>query len=171
VGSDAVVYLASALLGALVGGLVSLGVSSRSARRARRERYGEALLAALLAAQKKLAGATEDAPTTVRDEALEVWLQTELAATLELSRSGRRAMQARAAGLYEALTEGAVSGLDEELEEQLDVVTYLVVAWTAGHARGRDFARPTEELAPLFGPQFQDSEVPVRHRVSRRRTS
>ena len=56
---DAAVYVLAALLGALLGGIISLTVSVRSARRERRARYGESLVNALTAAERRLAAASE----------------------------------------------------------------------------------------------------------------
>lgn len=154
---DAAVYLSSALLGALVGGLISLMVSARSARRSRRARYGEALLSVLGQAHRRVAasasGASASEPLVLRDEAIELWARTELAAILERSRAGRRAMQGWGHHLHEVLSRG-VSGRPEleHLEHQLDLAVYLVIAWTAGRAKGRDFLRPASEVESLFGP-------------------
>ena len=74
-------YLLAALLGALVGGAISLIVSTRAARTERRARYGESLLNALAAAERRLASATEPEhhgpvllePILPREDAIAVW--------------------------------------------------------------------------------------------------
>jgi hypothetical protein len=97
----AAIYVSAALLGALLGGGISLLVSTRSARRERRARYGESLLNALTAAERRLASAAEPQqhgpvliePILLREEAVAVWSFTELASTPE-SPTGREAMRA-----------------------------------------------------------------------------
>ena len=93
--SDAFVYLAAAMLRALVGGLASFAVSARGARRDRRARYGESMLETLGAAHRKLAQADdaqgeEAAELNLRDEAINLWAQTELAqvSTSKAARAG-----------------------------------------------------------------------------------
>ena len=101
VGLDTGVYLLAALLGALVGGVISLIVSTRAARAERRARYGESLLNALAAAERRLASATEPQhhgpvllePILLREDAIAVWSCAELASTLE-SPAGQKAMRA-----------------------------------------------------------------------------
>lgn len=88
----------------------------------------------------------------LRDEAVAIWAQTELAATLSRTRSGRRAMQGWALHFNEALTRGAATKAQLEwLERQLDLAVYIVIAWTARHAEVRDFRRSGEEVEALFG--------------------
>jgi len=171
---DSAIYLASALLGALFGGLISLGVTARNARRDRRVRYGEAMLATLGQAHRKVGGASgtrgEPGPDPGRlvsgrllfpDEARAIWVQAELASTLEWRTSARRAIEGWALYFYEALSRGAGRELQLEwLEQQLEIGTYLVIAWTAGHAAGRDFRRSGHEVEALFGPHPSESETP-----------
>ena len=171
---DSAIYLASALLGALAGGLISLGVTARNARRDRRVRYGEAMLATLGQAHRKVGGASgtrgEPGPDPGRlvsgrllfpDEARAIWVQAELASTLEWRTSARRAIEGWALYFYEALSRGAGSELQLEwLEQQLEIGTYLVIAWTAGRATGRDFRRSGAEVEVLFGPHPSEGETP-----------
>ena len=167
--TDSSVYVASALLGAVLGGLISFVVSLRNARRERRARYGEALLTTLLETHRRVAeavgSAAEDEPaaidaTTTRDEAVALWAQTELASTLE-PRAGRRAMQAWSLQLYDMLTSGARGSAQLQwLEDCLDLAVYLVIAWTAGYASGRDFARSGSDVAQRFGPTVRSADMP-----------
>jgi hypothetical protein len=133
---DAAVYVSAALLGALLGGATSLIVSSRSARRVRRARYGESLLNALTAAERRLAPAAEPQqhgpaliePILLREEAVAVWSFTELASTLE-SPAGREAMRAWGLQLFDALVDGASN--DAQLMwlfSRLDLAVFLVSA-------------------------------------------
>ena len=46
------------------------------------------------------------------------------------------------------------------LFERLDLAVYLIIAWTAGHATGRDFARPGTEIARMFGPAPRAQDTP-----------
>lgn len=109
----AAVYVSAALLGALLGGAISLIVSIRSARRERRARYGESLLNALAAAERRLASATEPhehgpvllEPVLLR-EAIAVWSFAELASTLE-SPTGRKTMRAWGLQLFGDIVHGA----------------------------------------------------------------
>lgn len=160
---DAVVYLASALLGALIGGLSSFTISARGARRERRSRYGERLLTTLERAHHKLSDAAEryraeggppgGVALRAREEAIALWAQTELAAILEWS-AGRRAMQHWGHRMHDLLATETVRGEElARMEEQLDLGVYLVVAWTARHARGRDFALDDAEIARHFAPR------------------
>jgi hypothetical protein len=160
--TDSAVYLTAALMGAVVGGLISLSVSAQSARRERRARYGESLLATLTNAHRRLATAVamvEESSAlpgrvVLRDEAIAIWTQGELAATLEWSASGRRAMRDWATDFYELLSRGAGEVRElQSLDRQLDLGVYIVIAWTARHARGRDFRRPGSEIERLFGPR------------------
>lgn len=156
---DSAVYLTSALIGAVVGGLISLSVSAYSARRERRARYGESLLATLASAHRKLAealAADEAQPRRLvfRDEAIAIWTQGELASTLEWSAGGRRAMRDWTTHFYELLSCGAGEARElRSLDRQLDLGVYIVIAWTARHAKGRDFRRPASEIEELFGPR------------------
>jgi hypothetical protein len=171
--ADSAVYLASALLGSLVGGLISFAVSLTGSHRDRRARYGEALLETLGQAQGKVENAlatlpepSQDSPGAhreplrLRDEARLIWAQTELASTLEWTVNGRRAMQGRAAHFYEPLTRGIDDRPQLEwLEEQLGMGTYLVITWSARHAKGRDFRRPLKEIERLFGSKYRATEL------------
>jgi hypothetical protein len=161
------VYLIAALLGALLGGAISFSVSARSARRERRARYGESLLRALTAAERRIAallGPDDDVvmaePLLLREEAVAAWAQTELASTLESS-AGRRAMQAWGEQLYDSLSNGAHNRAQLEwLVTRLDLAVYLTIAWTAGYATGRDFSRPGTEIAAMFGPTPRAGDMP-----------
>lgn len=153
VSSDAVISLASALLGALVGGVASFAIASRGARRDRRARYGEAMLATLGVVHSKVAAARADpaAPVELRDEAISLWAQAELACTLEWRR-GRREMRAWVHRLHDTLINVKAGDTDlAALERQLDLGVYLVIAWTAREATGQDFARPAQEIDAHFG--------------------
>jgi hypothetical protein len=165
---DGVVYVLAALLGALLGGAISLILSARAARRERRARYGESLLNALAAAERRLASATEPQqrgfvlinPILLREEAIAVWSAAELASTME-SEAGRQAMRAWGAQLFDTVVHGAAN--DAQLVwlfERLDLAVYLTIAWTAGDATGRDFARPGAEIARMFGPSSQGQDAP-----------
>jgi hypothetical protein len=165
---DAAVYVLAALLGALLGGAISLIVSTRSARRERRARYGESLLNALSAAERGLASAAEPQqrgpvllePIWLREEAVAVWSSTELASTLE-SPPGRNAMRAWGLQLFDALVHGASNDAQILwLFNRLDLAVFLTIAWTAGDASGRDFARPGTEIASMFGPTAQAGDTP-----------
>jgi hypothetical protein len=165
---DAAVYVLAALLGALLGGAISLIVSIRSARRERRARYGESLLNALTAAERKLALAAEPQPQGpvlvepiwLREEAVAAWSFTELASTLE-SPPGRNAMRAWGLQLFDALVHGASNDAQmKRLFDRLDLAVFLTIAWTAGDATGRDFARPGTETASMFGPTLQAVDTP-----------
>ena len=46
------------------------------------------------------------------------------------------------------------------LFEQLDLAVYLTIAWTAGRATGRDFARPGTEIARMFAPAPGTQDTP-----------
>jgi hypothetical protein len=96
----------------------------------------------------------------LRDEAVAVWSQTALASTLEWP-AGRRAMQMWGLQIYESLSRG-VSGRAqlEWLEHRLDLAVYLVIAWTAGYASGRDFNRSGDEVERLFGPALHAGDMP-----------
>ena len=104
----------AALLGALVGGAISLIVSTRAARTERRARYGESLLNALAAAERRLASATEPEhhgpvllePILLREDAIAVWSRAELASTLE-SPAGQKAMRAWGLQLFGDIVHGA----------------------------------------------------------------
>ncbi|UOE44828.1 hypothetical protein [Agromyces larvae] len=160
--STELVYIAAALLGAVVGGFITMGVSARSARRERRARYGEALLSALNAAHRTIVArlahpaAGGGAHPAARDEALAIWIQTELAATMELPR-GRRSMQQWGAQFYEWLSDTADDDL-AWLDHRLDLGTYLVIAWIAGYAKGRDFALSADEVEGRFAPRFRQGD-------------
>jgi hypothetical protein len=165
---DAAVYVLAALLGALLGGAISLIVSIRSARRERRARYGESLLNALTAAERGLASAAEPQqhgpvliePIWLREEAVAVWSFTELASTLE-SPPGRNAMRAWGLQLFDALVHGASNDAQMKwLFDRLDLAVFLTIAWTAGDATGRDFARPGTEIASMFGPTLRAEDAP-----------
>lgn len=153
-----------------MGGLGSLAVSSRSARRDRRTRYGEALLGTLREAYRHVSAASGLDPEgtepgnagsiALRDEALSLWAQTELASTLERP-TGRQAIRAWSAQLYDALSQPPTNSEQvERLEHRLGLAVYLVSAWTAGHASGRDFARPGAEVEQIFAPARQSDGMP-----------
>jgi hypothetical protein len=165
---NAAVYVLAALLGALLGGAISLIESTRSARRERRARYGESLLKALTAAERALASVAEPQrhgpvllePILLREEAVAVWSFTELASTLE-SPTARKAMRAWGLQLFDALVHGASNDAQMTwLFERLDLAVYLTIAWTAGDATGRDFARPGTEIASMFGPALRAQDAP-----------
>ncbi|GAA1274774.1 hypothetical protein GCM10009646_72040 [Streptomyces aureus] len=155
--------MASALLGAVVGGLGSFAVSLQSARLARRTRYGEALLGTLREAHRHVApaasgsgprGVEPDGADSIvlRDEALALWAQTELASTLERS-AGRHAIRSWSLHFYDELSNNLMNREQaKRLEHRLDLAVYLVSAWTAGHASGRDFARSDPEVERAFAP-------------------
>lgn len=156
--SYALIYIGSALLGAVVGGAISVAISLWGSRRQRRIRYGENLLDTLTDMKRKLALLQEvgtcssTQPLVLREEALGFWVQVELAASLE-NRSNRRIMRSWAEGIFNGAYQGASS--DEELTQldtQLEVAIFLVIAWTAGHARGADFARPDAQVLEEFSP-------------------
>jgi hypothetical protein len=162
---DAAVYVLAALLGALLGGAISLIVSTRSARRERRARYGESLLNALTAAERRLASAAEPQqhgpvllePILLREEAVAVWSFIELASTLEPP-TGREAMRAWGLQLFDALVHGASNDAQMVwLFRRLDLAVFLTSAWTAGDATGRDFARPGTEIASMSAPPCEDN--------------
>ncbi|MCL2393952.1 MAG: hypothetical protein FWC87_04615 [Acidimicrobiaceae bacterium] len=164
----AVVYVLAALLGALFGGAISLIVSTRSARRERRARYGESLLNALTAAERRLASAAEPQqhgavliePIMLREEAVAVWSFTELASTLE-SPTGREAMRAWGLQLFDVLVHGASNDVQMMwLFDRLDLAVFLTSAWTAGDATGSDFARSGTEIANMFGPALRGQHPP-----------
>jgi len=46
------------------------------------------------------------------------------------------------------------------LFERLDLAVYLTIAWMAGSATGRDFARPGTEIARMFGPAPGTQDTP-----------
>lgn len=152
-----IVYVASALLGALVGGLVSFAVSALNARRERRIRYGEALLKSLGAAQQRVsATAHVDAahPLILREEAGSIWIEAKLMSTLE-RRAGRRGLETWSSGLYDTMVSGIVDeGEVDRLQHRLEVAVFLVIAWTARYANGRDFTRPEEDIEKFFGPDL-----------------
>ena len=161
-------YVLAALLGALLGGAISLIVSTRSARRERRARYGESLLNALAATERRLASATEPQQhgpvllerILLREDAIAVWSLTELASTLE-SPAGRKAMRAWGLQLFGAIVHGASNDAQMTwLFDRLDLAVYLTIAWTAGDATGRDFARPATEIASMFGPDLRAQDTP-----------
>ena len=167
-GLHAAVYLLAALLGALVGGAISLIVSTRAARTERRARYGESLLNALAAAERRLASATEPQqhgpvllePILLREDAIAVWSCAELASTLE-SPAGQKAMRAWGLQLFGDIVHGASNDAQMTwLFERLDLAVYLTIAWTAGSATGRDFARPGTEIARMFGPAPRAQDTP-----------
>ena len=124
------------MLAPLLGGAISLIVSIRSARRERRARYGESLLNALTAAERKLALAAEPQrhgpvllePIWLREEAVLVWSFTELAPTLESSRVGMRCARG---GLqpFDALVHGASNDAQmKRLFDRLDPAVFLTIA-------------------------------------------
>jgi hypothetical protein len=158
----------AALLGALLGGAISLIVSTRSARRERRARYGESLLNAVIAAERRHASAAEPQqhgaallePILLHEEAVAVWSFTELASTLE-SPTGRKAMRAWGLQLFDDLVHGASNDAQMMwLFDGLDLAVYLTTAWTAGDATGRDFACRGTEIATMFGPALRAQDTP-----------
>jgi len=46
------------------------------------------------------------------------------------------------------------------LFDRLDLAVYLTIAWTAGNATGRDFARSGTEIASMFGPALRAQDTP-----------
>jgi hypothetical protein len=46
------------------------------------------------------------------------------------------------------------------LFDRLDIAVFLTIAWTAGDATGRDFARPDTEIASMFGPTLRAEDTP-----------
>jgi hypothetical protein len=125
-------------------------------------------LNALTAAERRLASAVEPQqhgpvliePILLREEAVGVWSFTELASTLE-SPTGREAMRAWGLQLFDALVHGASNDAQMKwLFERLDLAVFLTIAWTAGDATGRDFARPGTEIASMFGPALRPQDTP-----------
>lgn len=156
--SFAMVYMGSALLGAVVGGAISLVISLWASRMQRRIRYGENLLDTLTAMERKMS-VLHDAGTcstthrlVLREEALGFWVQAELAASLEHG-PRRRIMRSWAEGIFNGAYQGASSDAElARLDAQLEVAIFLVIAWTAGHAGGVDFARTDEQVLAEFSP-------------------
>ena len=76
----------------------------------------------------------------LQEEAVAVWSLAELASTLE-GPAAQKAMRAWGAQLYGTLGFGPANDAQLKwLSDRLDLAVYLAVAWTAGHATGRDFA-------------------------------
>jgi hypothetical protein len=160
--SDAVVYIASALVGALVGGLASLLVSVRGAHRDRRARYGEALLESLTSLHGEVVSAL-DLPDTPEvgsaaaqpySKALTtMWVRAELVGSLERTRANTAAIQSWLEDLVSAVLAAHQSRSNlEDAEERLRAGIYIVIAWTAEIAQGTDFNRPREQIIKTFGP-------------------
>lgn len=144
------VPIGSALAGAITGGVVARIVSSGEARRVRRERYGQNILAALgsagIAARRaqeraenedcldemgQAPAGTEDIsePLMLPSEAREVWVNTQLAASIERGRVASRAMNGWASHMHESLLAGMRKPPElEQFREQLRLGEYLVVA-------------------------------------------
>lgn len=136
-----VVPVGSALAGAVTGGVVARVVSSGEARRVRRERYGQNILAALGSAGIAARRAQDQAenedylhetgqapegpedisePLMLPSEAREIWVNTQLAASIERGHTASRAMNGWAFHMHESLLAGMRKAPElERLREQL----------------------------------------------------
>jgi hypothetical protein len=139
--------------------------SGRSATAARGELRGSRPRAVCGAGSRRTNSDSRDRPVLLepiwlREEAVAVWSFTELASTLE-SPPGRNAMRAWGLQLFDALVHGASNDAQMKwLFDRLDLAVFLTIAWTAGDATGRDFARPGTEIASMFGPTLQAVDTP-----------
>lgn len=171
----------AAVSGALTGGLVTRFVGRGESRRLRRERYGQALLDALgsarIATQDALSAAQDAAaanaigqvyegeeiltPLVLREEARDILVNAELAATLERRRQGQLSVKGWALHHHESLLAGCERVDDLRwVDEQLQLGEYLVVACMALRANGLDFARSKAEVIERYGPKYQDRHMP-----------
>lgn len=177
-----VVPVGSALAGAVTGGVVARVVSSGEARRVRRERYGQNILAALGSAGIAARRAQDQAenedylhetgqapegpedisePLMLPSEAREIWVNTQLAASIERGHTASRAMNGWAFHMHESLLAGMRKAPElERLREQLRLGEYLVVAWLEGNATGVDFKRSEDDVYARFAPQYTDGDLP-----------
>lgn len=176
------VPIGSALAGAVTGGVVACVVSSGEARRVRRERYGQNVLEALGSARSAARRAHNRAenedylaetgqapegpqdisePLMLQSEAREIWVNTQLAASIERGRGASRAMNGWAFHIHESLLAGMRTPLElDRLQEQLRLGEYLVIAWLEGKATGVDFKRSEDAVYARFAPQYRDGDFP-----------
>ncbi|MBO0747044.1 MAG: hypothetical protein J2O47_01770 [Acidimicrobiaceae bacterium] len=173
----AAVYVSAALLGALLGGAISLIVSTRSARRERRARYGESLLNALTAAERRLASGAEPQqhgpvliePVLLREQAVAVWSLTELASTLE-SPTGRESMRAWGLQLFDALVHGVSNDAQMMwLFDRLDLAVFLTSAWTVGNAPAATSLALAPRSQACSAPLCEGNTHPITVNVQRNR--
>jgi hypothetical protein len=70
-------------------------------------------------------------------------------------------MRAWGMQLFDALVHGVSNDARMLwLFNRFDLAVFLTIAWTAGDATGRDFARPGTEIASMFGPTAQAEGTP-----------
>ncbi|MCJ1706905.1 hypothetical protein [Microbacterium sp. VKM Ac-2923] len=165
--------LVAAIIGAVVGGLVTLAVGSAQSRQARRERYGQTLLDALgrarMHVQRAMSklnaageGAALDVPVVLQQEARDIWVNAHLAGTVERSKEGRRAISGWALHHDESLLGGSYRFTELEwMNSHLQLGEYLVTAWMAREAPGRDFKLSRDDALLKYAPRYREGDVPL----------
>lgn len=174
--------LLAAIIGAAAGGYATWRIARVESKRVRRERYGQALLDALGSARIAVQaargrayqaqqldewGQAPDGPEDYNDplslprEARDIWVNSQLAATLERDRTAKLALSGWALHHHESLLSGAdrIEELDW-LDDQLQLGEYVVVAWVAGDAPAIDFKLDKEPLREKYAPKYTEKDVP-----------
>ncbi|MGC0371310.1 hypothetical protein [Microbacterium sp. SLBN-111] len=174
--------LVAAVIGAIAGGIATWRFARAESARLRRERYGQALLDALGSARIAVQSARTRAhradrrdpdgllpqttdgaeePLTLPREARDIWVNAQLAATLEKATASKLAISGWALHHHESLLGGAARVEDFDwLDNQLQLGEYLVVAWLAGDAPGIDFKLDRATLHAKYAPKYTQRDLP-----------